>query len=188
MEEWKPIKGYEGIYEVSNMGRVRSLDRKGKLLRDGVWYPQNRRGQMMKIRTLSTGYKEVPLRKDRKQVRYFVHRLVALAFVEGYKKGLVVNHLNCDPSDNRACNLEWVTQKENTNHADHNIKIALYHQKEVKQLDKNGNVVAVYSCQSDAAKAMGISSNYISYLAIHKKPYKGYYFKCEKQRNGSISK
>ena len=103
MEIWKDIQGYEGLYQVSNLGNVRSLNwRNTGKVRNLYLKPQNR------------GYLQVELAKNGNRKCFTVHRLVALHFVFGFSEGLVVNHKNENPTDNRAENLEWVTQSENT--------------------------------------------------------------------------
>lgn len=101
MEEWKAIKGYEGIYKISNIGRVRS--------KNGEITPQPN----------STGYLRVMLSKNGERQRFFVHRLVADAFVTNLNPEVnnVVNHLDCDILNNSAENLEWTTQSGNILHA-----------------------------------------------------------------------
>lgn len=99
-EIWKQIKGYEGYYSISNLGNVRN-DKTQKLLIGD---------------TNGIGYKRVILHQPVKN-RYFIHRLVAYHFVEGFNDGLVVNHKNGLKTDNRAINLEWVTRSENDLHA-----------------------------------------------------------------------
>ena len=100
-EIWKPVKGYEGLYEVSNLGNVRSVDRyietkKGKCFR---------KGRMRKPFISNAGYKIVSLCSK----RYLVHRLVAEAFCENpdRERFNVVDHINTDTLDNRAENLRW---------------------------------------------------------------------------------
>ena len=107
MEEiWKPIKDYEGLYLVSNMGRVMNC-RTGRILKD--YYHK--------------GYRRVDLFKNGKRKHWRVHRLVAMAFVDGYKEGLVVNHINEDKSCNVWFNLEWVTQGYNIRYSKQRRKI-----------------------------------------------------------------
>lgn len=120
-EEWKDVVGYEGIYQVSNFGNVKSLDRLeissrgSKRLRFGI---------MLKQKTTEQGYATVHLR-DRvndKESWPSVHRLVALAFIENPEGKLTVNHKDGVKLNNHISNLEWATQQEQTQHAfDNNL-------------------------------------------------------------------
>lgn len=113
-EEWKPVVGYEGLYEVSNQGRVRSVHGT-----NGVAV-----GQLMKLRPNWCGYSRVSLRRDGKERDHKVHRLVAVAFLGPLPDGLVTNHIDADRTNNRIENLEYVTQSENIKHA---VKIGTMH-------------------------------------------------------------
>lgn len=100
IEIWKPIEGFSG-YDVSNLGRVRSSKRRNvKILKPDINHE---------------GYYRVTLSKDGKTTRLAVHRLVAAAFI-GDIEGMCINHLNGDPSDNVASNLEICTHSENERH------------------------------------------------------------------------
>lgn len=107
---WKDIEGYEGYYQVSNDGQVKSLDR--YITRsDGTVY--FKKGKLM-VQTLNTDeYPTVHLSRDGKGERISVHILVAKAFVPGYIKGLEVDHLDTNRENNVYTNLEWVTHEEN---------------------------------------------------------------------------
>ena len=108
-EIWNDVVGFEGFYEVSDKGNIRSIDRK-ILRKDGVEVFQ--KGVILK-KCLSHGYHTVCLNKngDRKVVR--VHRLVAEAFIPNYENKPYIDHINTIKTDNRVENLRWVTQKEN---------------------------------------------------------------------------
>jgi hypothetical protein len=112
-EEWRPIAGYEGFYEVSSLGRIRSLDRKTVYLKHG----RKRKGHVLKLGTARNGRKKIMLQKNRVIGEYQVHRLVAAAFCERPEGCDVVNHINNNPLDNRAANLEWTTPSGNQQHA-----------------------------------------------------------------------
>lgn len=102
MELWKEVEGTNGALLVSNSGRVKSL------LRDG---------RILKPTQDSKGYLRLRVTIDREKRSYKVHRLVAMAFVDNPDNKPQVNHINGDKTDNRASNLEWVTNKENAHHA-----------------------------------------------------------------------
>lgn len=107
MEEiWKDVVGYEGIYEVSDMGNVR-------ITKSGIIRKQN---------ATKFGYKQIVLCLNGKRKVFLAHRLVALAFIENFENKEQVNHKNGVKMDNRLCNLEWVTRTDNAQHA---IKIGL---------------------------------------------------------------
>ena len=110
---WRDIKGYEGKYQVSNIGEVRSLNYRGG-------------GYIKKLRqwTNKDGYKYVRLYKNGKHNIYKVHRLVAQTFIPNPNNLPQVNHINEVKTDNRASNLEWCDCKYNINYGNHNSKMA----------------------------------------------------------------
>jgi hypothetical protein len=113
MEEiWKDIDGYEGFYQVSNYGRVRSLDRFVKRL----GFPFKVSGKVMR-QTKQNGYPHISLTKDGQLKRAKVHRLVALAFIPNPNQKPCINHIDSVRHHNYPSNLEWCTHSENTRHA-----------------------------------------------------------------------
>lgn len=151
MEIWKDIPNYEGYYQVSNLGRVRALPRKGS-------------GHSSDIRILSLveslGYNTVHLRKDGKGKVVKVHRLVAETFLpnpNGYK---CVNHKNRNKLNNRPENLEWCSFAYNINYEHRDTKNKTF--RIIQQLDKCGNVVGEFSSIVEASKITGIKDYCIS--------------------------
>lgn len=111
-EIWKDIEGYEGCYQVSNFGNVKSLN-----------YMHTGKEQILKLKTKKSGYLQVNLCKDGKIKTYTIHRLVAKAFVENPDNLPQVNHIDEDKTNNRFDNLEWCDQKYNNNYGTHNIRV-----------------------------------------------------------------
>lgn len=113
MSEWRPINGFEGIYEVNDVGQVRSLPRMVNG-RDG--FPRKRPGCTKKAINIH-GYLYYSLSKGGKDKRFAAHRLVAEAFIPNPEKKPEVNHKDGDKHNNSVDNLEWVTRTENHHHA-----------------------------------------------------------------------
>jgi hypothetical protein len=105
-ETWKAIEGYEGAYEVSNLGQVRSLDR----VVEGPRGPKKLKGRVLKQRTHNKGYRQLKLSKDGKKKTLLVHRLVVLAFLGPPGPGEAVDHKDGDRANNEARNLRWASQ------------------------------------------------------------------------------
>ena len=113
-EIWKDIKGYEGLYQVSNRGRVKSLERI-VMRKNGRPYSVP---ELIKARQIDRkGYDRIGLNKNGKKKRFFVHRLVLQAFNSSSDETLEVNHIDGNKLNNNVENLEWVTSSENSIHA-----------------------------------------------------------------------
>lgn len=153
--EWKDIEGYEGIYQVSNTGLVRSKDRFINTI-DGKSYWKA--GKLLKPKNHKYGYHEVLLCKNGIKEHHYVHRLLASAFIPNPDKKPQVNHLNGLKYDNRIENLEWVTQSENALHA---CRAGLYFdiaaQKHRGRRVLDTSTREQYSSIDKAAKAAGLS-------------------------------
>lgn len=105
-EQWKPVVSYEGYYEVSDQGRVRSLDR---VQRNGRFL----KGRVMKQSPYLNGYMNIVLNVRQTPKNNLVHRLVAEAFIGPRPEGLVIDHIDSNRKNNRASNLRYITQREN---------------------------------------------------------------------------
>lgn len=115
-EKWAQIEGYEGFYEVSDQGNVRSVERYVDRLKQGKLQRLLRKSSPLAPRTNFKGYREVTLQREGTRVHFRVHRLVATAFCPNGPQEHV-NHINAVRHDNRALNLEWCTAKHNVAHA-----------------------------------------------------------------------
>ena len=178
MEEiWKDIAGYEGKYQVSNMGRVRSLPR---VALDTKGRRQQVKGIILKPNDRK-GYDSVRLRGNGCQEVFSVHRLVGMAFVPGYFDGAVINHKDENPKNNRADNLEWVTISENNhygNHVERTQRANIHNRREVVQMDMTGWTMAWYHSLNDASEATGLHNGHISNVCRGRQPYaRNYKFK-----------
>jgi hypothetical protein len=112
MEVWKDIAGYEGLYQVSNMGNVKTMSRLHRIDR-----PYVKQERLLNPPTNSTGYKQVALYRDKKGVIHSVHKLVATAFLERQPHHQVINHKDGVKANNTVDNLEWCTYGHNQSHA-----------------------------------------------------------------------
>lgn len=157
IEIWKPVVGYEGLYEVSSYGRVRSLDRyDGR----GWWI----KGRILKLIMDKKGYLTVGISKNNHRQTFKVHRLVALHFIPNIENKPEIDHINTDKTDNRVENLRWVTPKENSNNP-----ISIVNKSESKkgvknkrhqpvlQYDKDGNFIREWDTITEAETTLNIT-------------------------------
>ena len=144
MEKWKSIAGYEGLYEVSNLGRVRSL----KFGKTKILTPKNN----------GIGYFQVGLRKDGISKYLLVHRLVANAFIPNPQNLKTVNHIDEDKSNNNVSNLEWMSQTDNINYGTRTARCS----KQVQKFDKQtGALLATFQAAREAERRTGIAQSSI---------------------------
>ena len=167
-ELWKPVIGYENIYEISNLGSVRSLPREVPFLNGTV---RKLKGKILKPLKDKNGYQYVYLAKSGSQKFKFVHRLVAEAFL-GDAESLEVNHIDGDKSNNSVTNLEWITHKDNIVHSFEtglHSKPLTCHMKEISKL---GNKISI---QKSSQPVVCLTDNlaFISQNAADR--YYGYY-------------
>ena len=117
-EIWKDVIDYEGYYQVSNLGNVKSLERKdtiGRRVREKIVTPN----------VTVKGYLEVGLYKNGKRHIFKIHRLVGLAFIPTVKDKNEINHIDENKQNNRVDNLEWCNRSENVNYGNRNLKMAI---------------------------------------------------------------
>lgn len=157
MEEiWKDIEGYEGIYQVSNLGRIKTLPKIINSISGGSF----RKEQIISPVIQKSGYAHIGLWKNSKCKQVRVHRIVAQHFC--YNPDPIhknqVNHLNENKLDNRACNLEWVTAKENTNYGSCIARRIYGREKAVECISINtGEVIKRFKSQAEANAWCGVA-------------------------------
>lgn len=172
-EIWKDVVGYEGYYEVSNFGNVRSIDRYVNHSSGGE---RISKGKYLKQQILK-GYKRVQLSKERKVKHHFVHRLVAFAFIPNPNNLPEINHIDEDKTNNNVENLEWCDTKYNINYGTRLQKCSkiLTNRKDlskyVLQYTLDGEFVNEYPSVSEAHRQTGIRINSISQCCNGHKRY-----------------
>lgn len=161
-EIWKDIEGYEGYYQVSNFGRVRSVDRLvEKRTYKGTIYGRFYKGQIIKTFPKNAGYESVNLHRNGESHPIDVHILVAKGFVQGYKDGMQVNHIDENKTNNNAYNLEWVSAKENVNKSTLLKRYVEKLKKPVLQLSYDGKILRKFDSIRQAALFTGLYKAHI---------------------------
>lgn len=163
-EIWKDILYYEGLYQVSNFGNVRSLKNRWGL---------RKIPRLVKQQLTKKGYKRVPLTKENKSKQFMVHRLVYEAFKEKIKNNYEINHKDLDRTNNDIENLEEMTHTNNVRYSK---------AKKIIQLDLNGNFIKEWYCIRDVEKEIGIDHRQICDCLLEKqKTCHGYKWKYKEE-------
>lgn len=183
MEIWKDIKGFEGYYQVSNLGRVKSLDRTITYVNGKV---VNLKGKIISTFKMLNGYLTVNLRKNNKLYKKYIHRLVASAFIKNEYNYPCINHKDETRDNNVAENLEWCTYKYNNNYGSciekrkkntdyKNRKKNFKNIKCVYQYDIEGNLIKKYKSANEVFNILGYSEDGVRKCCNNvSKTYKGF--------------
>lgn len=175
-EIWKDVEGYEGLYQVSNLGRVKSLERiiEHKGCYGGFYHVK---GKILKPRTEKDGYFRIGLKKDRTQKFYRINRLVAKTFIPNPNNLPVVNHKDENKENNVWTNLEWCTQLYNVNYGDGINKRKLKRSIKIKQYDLNGNYIKTWDSINDAIRCYNGNTQICQCCKGKRKQANGYKWK-----------
>ena len=149
-EEWRDVIGYEGLYQVSNLGRVKRIEKYDSIGR-------KLKEKILKFSKDRFGYLRLILTKDGKESLGTVHRLVAQAFIPNQKNLPQVNHRNECPTDNSVWNLEWCDASYNINYGRRNKRAADAMSMPILQLDMNNNLIKEWESLSEASRKLNIS-------------------------------
>lgn len=163
-EIWKPIKGYEGLYEVSNLGRVKSLERVRPNMSKGLY-----KERILKNQISRGGYHKVALlRNEGKMKLYSVHRLVAEAFIPNPFNKPCIDHINTIKTDNSIENLRWATWKENINNP-----LTLAYKSELSKGGRNAMAKPIVSvdCYTGEVRYYGSSTEALPELGVKDPKY-----------------
>lgn len=161
IEEWKDIKGYDGLCQVSNLGRVKSLKfGKERILKTGVD---------------RYGYISVNLYKNNKRKLCKVHRLVAQAFIPNHENKPQVNHIDEDKTNNMVSNIEWMTAKENSNHGTRTERLIKTQGIKIRAIDIANGEWNDYCSQRECARELGLAGSSINMCLKGKRRHVGGY-------------
>ena len=149
-EEWRPLIGYEGLYEVSNRGNMKSLN-----------YRRTGKEGILKAVKDKDGYLRVQLWKDGKRKMYAVHRLVAQAFLPNPNNLPIINHKDENKQNNKVENLEWCSISYNNTYNDRDKKVAEKLSKPVIAIDKITGLILEFPSTQEAARHLRISQSHI---------------------------
>lgn len=179
--EFKPIKGYEGIYEACSDGTIWTCEgkttysnRHGRIIKR-VWKRREIKPQIQKRIRSSHSDKRVKLWKDGEMKTHLVSRLIASAFIPNPENKDFVNHKNGNPLDNSIENLEWVTRTENQTHAFDTGLVST--NKKVSLKDLSNNTEHHFNSMSEASKYLGKNHGYVSAKLKKGTKIKGYELK-----------
>lgn len=176
-EEWKDINRFENLYQISNLGRVKSLPKTVEY-KDGRVF--NYKEKIIVPHINSAGYLTIGLAKDKKKISKQIHRLVAEAFIPNPENKPCIDHINTNRIDNRIENLKWCTYKENVNNPITKERQITSRIKPVCQLSLDGQLIRKWDSAKEASIAFGCHITSISKVCREKAgTCKGYKWEYE---------
>jgi hypothetical protein len=168
-EEWKDIQNYEGLYQVSNLGRVKSFRRSTKLRCKDEY--------ILKPFLANNGYAQVTLYNNTKKHKFLVHRLVACAFIPNPDNLPQINHKDEDRTNNVVENLEWCTAEYNNAYGTAKLRAIDTVSKPIEQVTFDGKVIAVYRSTRIASEILKINTGTLRAAVIKHSQFNGYFWR-----------
>lgn len=166
-EIWKPVKNYEGLYEISNYGRIKRLAYTREIQKQTMTF----KDKMLKPIIHQNGYLVVSLSKNNKQKIYSIHRLVAQTFISNPNNYKYINHKDEDKTNNQVDNLEWCDNKYNLNYGTRNERASKSLGKKIKCVETG----IIYNSMTDVERKLKIAHNTISKVCQGKRHTAGGY-------------
>lgn len=153
-EIWKDINGFEGLYQISNLGRIKALSKKSGFL--------VRKEHILNPTIKENGYEQIDLQKNNEKTKKYIHRLVAEAFIPNLNNYPCINHIDYNKRNNNVSNLGWCTYSQNNSYSRCQIIGGLARRIPVVQYDKQGNVIKIWDCATTASKELNILNTNIT--------------------------
>ena len=168
-EIWKDIDGYEGLYQISNFGNVKSFRQSSKLHKIEEY--------ILKPTLANNGYYQITLYNNAKRRKFLVHRLVASAFIQNPDSMPCINHKDENRLNNRADNLEWCTHEYNNSYGTAIIRSVDTRSRPVEQYTVDGKLIAIYRSAKMAAELLGFTQRHIQHCCNNGSFGFGYFWK-----------
>lgn len=168
-EVWKDIPNYEGLYQVSNLGRVKSFRRSTNHRYESEY--------ILKPLHANNGYCQVTLYDNTIRHKFLIHRLVAQAFIPNPENLPQVNHKDENPYNNAASNLEWCTNEYNNAYGTAKIRMADTKSHPIEQLTIDGKVIAIYRSVRIACEMIGVTKSSLGHAIRNGTNCKGYFWR-----------
>lgn len=165
-ETWKDIEGYEGYYQVSNLGRVKSFRKSSKMHKQDEY--------ILTPTVANNSYAQVTLYRNSTRKKFLVHRLVAIAFIPNPNNLPYINHKDENPLNNSCDNLEWCTAFYNNNYGTARIRMVDSKSKPIEQLTLDNKLIAIYRSAKIASELLGINHKYLNQCCNEKIATNGY--------------
>ena len=163
MERWRDVPGYEGIYQASDLGNIRTAE--GKTTSNARYAIRRWKQRVLKQKVTANRLgrydARIHLWKDGKAKTWLVARVIGLTWCPGYEDGLTINHKDGNPMNNRADNLEWVTRQENIRHAFRTGLCASF-EKETKLISISDKAEYHFASEAEASRFLGRNHNYVN--------------------------